>query len=376
MTATVLPANDGSHFAALNGIPRIDFPRNLKAALAAGRRMTSILSEMVALRRAAGKLTPNEYFYYRLWQPDLTREERRCFVGKQAQHPMHIACNHAGWYAAAADKLLFHTLMAGAGMQRPELLAITQPGRRPPGGRVLHGEEIIAAFLRDPAHYPLFAKPINGKYSLSVISANGYDAAADRVLLLGGEPVSPAALAEELAGRAAGYVLQRRLTPHPCLARLFGPRLWSVRLLVLMTSAGPLVHRAVAKVATGQNPADNFWRPGNMLGAIDLSTGQVARVVQGTGAEVAIDGPHPDTGRAIVGTPIPDWEPLTVLVKEAARLLPGMRTQSWDIALTDTGPVPLEVNFGGDLNLAQLAAGAGVLDETYREHLRTCGYRI
>lgn len=182
MTATVLPANDGSHFAALNGIPRIDFPRNLKAALAAGRRMTSILSEMVALRRAAGKLTPNEYFYYRLWQPDLTREERRCFVGKQAQHPMHIACNHAGWYAAAADKLLFHTLMAGAGMQRPELLAITQPGRRPPGGRVLHGEEIIAAFLRDPAHYPLFAKPINGKYSLSVISANGYDAAADRVL--------------------------------------------------------------------------------------------------------------------------------------------------------------------------------------------------
>ena len=65
-----------------------------------------------------------------------------------------------------------------------------------------------------------------------------------------------------------------------------------------------------------------------------------------------------------------------MLVKEAARLLPGIRTQSWDIALTDAGPVPLEVNFGGDLNLAQLAAGAGVLDETYREHLRTCGYRI
>ena len=48
----------------------------------------------------------------------------------------------------------------------------------------------------------------------------------------------------------------------------------------------------------------------------------------------------------------------------------------WDIALTDVGPVPLEVNFGGDLNLAQFAAGAGVLDETYREHLRTHSYRI
>ena len=33
------------------------------------------------------------------------------------------------------------------------------------------------------------------------------------------------------------------------------------------------------------------------------------------------------------------------------------------------------MNFGGDLNLAQLASGAGVLDDTYREHLGVCGYR-
>ena len=45
-----------------------------------------------------------------------------------------------------------------------------------------------------------------------------------------------------------------------------------------------------------------------MLGAIDLATGRIARVVQGTGVEMAIDGVHPDTGRPITGTPIPDWE--------------------------------------------------------------------
>ena len=39
------------------------------------------------------------------------------------------------------------------------------------------------------------------------------------------------------------------------------------------------------------------------------------------------------------------------------------------------GPVFLELNYGGDLNLHQLAHGAGVLDETYREHLQRCGYR-
>ena len=320
MNAVSLGGANDSAFAALNGIPAVGFPSNLHAAVSAGRRMTSILREVVALRRGPGKLTPNEFFYYRLWEPRLTREDTRAFVGKQAQQPMHMACNNTGWYATAADKLLFHTLMTGAALPTPELLAVTKSGRLVPGVRVLAEEAGIAAFLRDRRHYPLFAKPIDGKYSLSVISANNYDAVTDRILLQGAEPIAPAALARTMTNREAGYVIQRRLAPHPKLLGLFGPRLWSVRIIVLVTPDGPLIHRAVAKIATGQNPADNFWRRGNMLGAIDVPTGQIARVVRGTGVEMAIDGVHPDTSHPIVGTPLPDWEALTTLVTAAARL--------------------------------------------------------
>ena len=49
---------------------------------------------------------------------------------------MHFACNQVAWYATAADKLLFHTLMAGAGMPRPELLAVTQGSRMVPDGHL------------------------------------------------------------------------------------------------------------------------------------------------------------------------------------------------------------------------------------------------
>ena len=282
MTARPLAAEGGNVFTALNGIPQVDFPSNLQAALAAGRRMTSILGEVVALRHAPGRLALNEYFYYRLWAPRPTRKEKRRFVGKQAQHPMHLACNDIGWYATAADKLLFHALMAGAGLPRPDLLAITQPARRVPGARILTGESAIVAFLRDRTHYPLFAKPIDGKYSMSVINADSYEVETDRILLLGTEPTCPETLARELAGRKAGFLVQRRLPPHPSLVQLFGPRLWSVRVIALLTPEGPVIHRAVAKIATGQKPADNFWRTGNMLGAIELETGKVGQVVRGT----------------------------------------------------------------------------------------------
>jgi hypothetical protein len=104
------------------------------------------------------------------------------------------------WYAAAADKLLFQTLMAGSRLPVPSLLAVTQPGRRVGEAHALGSPHEIARFLREPQIYPLFAKPIAGKYSLSVISAERYDAATDEVLLLGGERKTAESLAADLAG--------------------------------------------------------------------------------------------------------------------------------------------------------------------------------
>jgi hypothetical protein len=51
----------------------------------------------------------------------------------------------------------------------------------------------------------------------------------------------------------------------------------------------------MAKIATGKNPADNFWRQGNMLGAIGLETGLISRVVRGTSAEMSLNEAHPNT---------------------------------------------------------------------------------
>ncbi len=112
-----------------------------------------------------------------------------------------------------------------------------------------------------------------------------------------------------------------------------------------------------------------------MVGAIELPTGRIAGVVRGTGSTLQRDEVHPDTGRVAVGFEVPHWSQLCALACEAAVLIPGIRTQSWDIGLTDQGPILLEVNFGGDLNLAQLAEGRGVLDDVYRAHLRQCGFK-
>lgn len=357
----------------LEGIPQININANLRAALAAERRVTSVVKEVAALRCGSEKLAAQEYFYYRLWDRELSMVEKRRFVGKVRQKLIHDAANVEAWRVAAADKVVWHTLMVGLGLPTPQTVAVTQPTRVLPGAETTADTRHTETVLRRPDLYPLFAKPIAGRYSLNVLSAEAYDRDTDSVPLTGGDRKGVGELAASLH-TGGGFLLQRRLSPHPTLAAVFGPRLWSVRLLVFLTPGGPLIHRAVAKIATGSNPADNFWRAGNMLGAIDHD-GRIYRVVRGSGIDQKVDEPHPDTHAPIVGTVIPDWPQVLDLARTAAVVFPGIRTQSWDIALSDQGPVLLEVNYGGDLNLSQLAHGKGVLDEVYVDHLRACGYR-
>jgi len=170
----------------LSGIPRIDIPENLRLALSARGSVFSILREILALWRGPGKLTPQEYFYYRLWDPAIPFSEKRRFVGKHAQNAMHLACNSEYWYCAAADKILYHTIMSGAGLPIPDLIAISAQGRAIPGIPNLTDADALAALLRQPELYPLFMKEVGGKYSLSVISADVYDPESDEVELLAG----------------------------------------------------------------------------------------------------------------------------------------------------------------------------------------------
>jgi hypothetical protein len=376
-TSSAPPLNlavDPAARAALNGIPAIDFRSNFALAVAAGRGMPGMLRDVVALRFGPGRLTSNEYYYYRLWEPGVSDDAKRRVIGKVAQHAMHLACNKPDWQAAASDKLLFHSIMTGAGLPVPELLAIAHTSRSLPGVLSVRTQDDLMWFLRDSDNYPLFAKPIGGKYSLAVLSA---DRVAGETMTLRGAPTSATVYdaACALAGGEDGFVIQRRLEPAPEIAAAFGARLWSIRLLVLLTPDGPVLHRATAKIPTGTNPADNYWRRGNLLAALDPETGQIARVVTGAAETFKTVTQHPDTGADLIDVTIPRWSDTVDLVMTAAPLLPGIGTQSWDIAVAEAGPVILEVNFGGDLNLSQLASGYGTLDETFRQHLARHGYK-
>ena len=354
----------------LSGVPRA----RLSELIASDSRRSpiAVLRRYVMARRGPGGISAGEYLKYGLQHVDDDALLR--FAGVDAVKRMHAACNDRTWFAVTKHKLLFENVMHGAGIAAPRSLAIWDRKGRAAGARLLSDETALSEFLSKAGHFPLFAKPVTGVNSLGVLRLDA--GGKDNVLVDGRRTVSTADLARFMSAMSAkGYLFQKLLEPDREFAAAVGAdALISLRFLILYGEDGPRIEACVVKLPGTDQVADNFWRPGAALCGVDLETGTITGGVYSRINEWPVAAEKAASGRAIRGLPIPGFAEARELAERAGNVLPGIRTQSWDIALTEQGPLALEVNFGGDLSLIQLGHGRGVLTPGYCEHLRRCGY--
>ncbi len=129
MTATALGADDASLYEALKGIPNLGVPANWHAVLPAGRRIRSILREIVALHSGRGEaLAPRAFLLPGLGSCTRARGETAvrgqtgtASRGRRLQRPSLVwrRCRQA----AVSDR------HEGAWLPASELLAVIQGGR-------------------------------------------------------------------------------------------------------------------------------------------------------------------------------------------------------------------------------------------------------
>lgn len=317
--------------------------------------------EQIQLRRPPNRLTASEYAAYGL--AELSWEAKSEFLGSRAIDAMAVV-NDRRSIVLTRDKLVAFTLLRQHGIPFPEVKAVVHPTRVFPGARSLTGKEAVSRYLETEANFPIFMKPNAGNGGFGSIWVDGY---ADGSLQLRDGTSLPLGPYIDKWLVLDGLVLQAVARPHPVIADVFGPRLSTARIVVLVLDGGPVVHRATLRIPAGANMVDNFRHgaSGNLLGAVDVDSGELYNVVGKKGVDLASVRTHPDTGREIVGLRVPDWEAAKALCIGAAPLFTGIRFQSWDIAFTDQGPQVMEVNAEGDFDVLQLAAGRGIADETW-----------
>ncbi|MEZ5825815.1 MAG: sugar-transfer associated ATP-grasp domain-containing protein, partial [Geminicoccaceae bacterium] len=322
--------------------------------------------DLFAVRRGPGGIEPNEYFYYALYDRALYDDAARsAFLGRWRVHRMTSAFTEEV-FGKTVEKTATQDLLLAAGIPVPRTVAVYSRDEEAAGSsQWITDIDGLRRVLSDIPPAGLFGKPVSSVGSLGVISIDGFDARRDALLASDGRAIPLGEFIVELRRyEEHGYQFQERLRPHSDIATVLGNRIGTLRVLVVNEGDNPKIVRTSWKIPTGDNMADNFWRPGNLLAAVEPDTGYVYRVVDDIYPRLKEVTVHPDSGAALVGLVLPDWQDMRQMVIRASRHMTGLPLIGWDIALTDHGPLAVEVEGnGGHPIMTQLPQGRGLLEE-------------
>ncbi len=347
--------------------PGLKYIEWLREATGSGKSLTALVRELAGLLWGEGKLQPSEYFLYRLYDDErFPPDAKKTFLGADRLAQLLSALDMP-WPEIANDKPTITALLRGHDLPIPETQAMRHAVRSFPGAKALQSKSDVERFLRTEARYPIFTKPTNSRCSLGVANLERYDHTGDCVTTKQGQHVPVVQFAEQIEQFAPdGYLFQTRLAPHPKVAEIVGDQLSTVRMFVLADDDGPTLLRAAWKIPSGECVADNFWRCGNMLGGIDVETGRVIRVLQRTANGTVVIDKHPKTGAIFSGLMFPEWSQMCDAVMRGAAAVPSCHLQGWDVALSERGPVLIELEGdGGDPIMEQLCFDSGLLQGRY-----------
>src|SRR3990167_4605788 len=339
-----------------------------------GKGYTAQLYEILVLRFSCGKLDPDEYYYYGLHDDErYSLSDKKRFIGQKAISRINDLLNHREWRGVANDKLIFYSIMQGAGLPSPEIYAVYRPmSRFFSAVPSLTNTDSLKVFLRNQIRYPFFAKLVEGAFGTGAVAVKAYDKTTDQFTLFNEDRMSIEELVRTIdSGSATGYLLQEYLMPHPDIKKICGECLSTVRFNIFLTAEGPSLFHCFWKIPTGRNMTDNFssGKTGNLLGCVNLETGLVEGVTGGSGFEITEYHDHPDTGEPLLGITLPYWEEMKSLCLKAATMLPGLRLQHWDVAISERGPVLVEGNSFGVFSCHQIAYRKGIYDDLLQHYV-------
>ena len=345
----------------------VDYLRH--ATTRSGKSSGKVAKEFWTLHRSAKKIQMDEYISWELYDERHSPDDISRFISNTLHWPIVSETCDRTWDALTEDKFLADQTMRMGGVPVPQTVAVIDRTQRGYGDTPkLSSADALKEYLLQ-AELPLFGKVLRGICSFGIFFIEGADETSVHLKTVG--PVSYQDFFENFLGKTA-YVLQRLVHNHAMLDEVCSATA-TVRMVTMVRDNDIFFPNAVIKLPGGGNIADAFWRPGNVCSNLDPKTGEILNVTVREGLDLKRLDAHPETGTELIGQTLPHWDELLTVATRAARLFTPVRYQSLDIAITDSGPVVIEINTGGGFDLPQNAAGKGMLTDEVVDFFRSCG---
>lgn len=305
-----------------------------------GQRV-KILFDYIHLYRKKG-LTRDEYYEFEFEKRD--EEFKKSFLGLNEQRHYLDLLNPIKYYSLARNKYLAHRILENTGVRKSELYCYYQPE-----GRVYDSAEIastvadVCRILKQKGVEQCVIKDTENSHGEGVMVVKTIEYLDDDCKL------------NYFNGKSA--MLSEVLGKHPLIfealikqtAQFSSFNSSSVNTVRFMTTLYPngeaKVIATFIKIGRAGSCVDNAGSGGNVDVCVDVETGKIQYAIQYDGwRKISEIEKHPDSGTQLNGVVIDNWEQIKADVIRFQQAMPWCKAAGWDIAITDEGPLVIEVN--------------------------------
>ncbi|MBO7698065.1 MAG: hypothetical protein J6S38_03390, partial [Erysipelotrichaceae bacterium] len=147
------------------------------------------------------------------------------------------------------------------------------------------------------------------------------------------------------------YLVEEVVKQHHDISKIYPYSVNTYRVLTIKTDDDVDVIYGIIRFGNNGSVVDNH-HAGGMSTPFDVETGKI--LYPAVDLDLNLFEEHPMTHVKFVGYQLPFWPEAKQMVKEAALLIPEIRYNGWDVAVSEDGPLLIEGNYLPGYDLMQL----------------------
>ena len=322
-----------------------------------------VMRDYISLYRTKG-LTHEEYYEFEFEKR--SEEFRQDFLGLNEQHFYLDLLNPLKYMSLARNKYVAHKMLENTGIRTSELFCYYQPEARYTVNTECAGDLAgVLHILKAKGVQSCVIKTTESSHgdNVWVIKNIGYqDDDAIMTRFDGQELTLSSVLGEE------ALIFESVVRQTDQFAAFNESSVNTVRFMTALYPDGSAkVIATFIKIGRAGRCVDNAGGGGNVDVCVDVETGEIRHAIQFDGWRNVKDiDSHPDSGAQLNGVLLENWESVKAEVTRFQQAFPYCKVAGWDIALTDEGPVVIEINDFWD------RTGQFFIRKGWRNEIREC----
>lgn len=322
-----------------------------------------VFRDYISLYRTKG-LTAEEYYVFEFEKRD--SDFRRSFLGLNEQRFYLDYLNPIKYYSLARNKFLAHKILEGTGVRKSDLYCYYQPEARYVFSKDYACDlKSVLRILKEKNVLSCVIKATESSHgdNVWVINSVEYQEQDARLVRFDGTEL----MLSSVLGQDA-LIFESVVHQTNQFAAFNESSVNTVRFMTTLWPDGSSkTIAAFIKIGRLGKCVDNAGGGGNVDACVDIDTGEINYAIQYDGWRniKEIDN-HPDSGQQINGVIIDNWMAIKEEVERFQQAFPYCKAVGWDIALTEQGPVVIEVNEFWD------RTGQYFIRRGWREEIRDC----